>query len=75
MVSEEDNEKLLAEPTLEEVKHVVFSFNGYSTYGPDGFSGLFYQQCWVIVGKDALQLVRSFCEGNKYYSHKLGFNP
>lgn len=59
MVSEEDNEIIMAERTLEEVRLVVFSLSGNITYGPDGFSRLCYQQCWDIMGVDILQLIRS----------------
>lgn len=59
-MSEKDNERLMAETILEEVGLAVFSLNGSSSCGLDVFLGLFYQQCWDIVGEDVLQLVRSF---------------
>nr|XP_016469786.1 PREDICTED: uncharacterized protein LOC107792109 [Nicotiana tabacum] len=52
----EQNEKLNNNPTREEIKHVVFGLNGDSAGGPDGFTGLFYQSCWEIIGEDIVQM-------------------
>ncbi|XP_075108822.1 uncharacterized protein LOC142180675 [Nicotiana tabacum] len=56
MVTMEQNEKLNNNPTREEIKHVVFGLNGDSTGGIDGFTGLFYQSCWEIIGEDIVQM-------------------
>ncbi|XP_070013359.1 uncharacterized protein [Nicotiana sylvestris] len=45
MVTLEQNLKLCRFPTLEEVKVEVFELSGDSASGPDGFIGLFYQEC------------------------------
>lgn len=66
MVNEEDNKLLSAVPSMEEVRRAVFSWNGSSACGPDGFSGLFYQHCWDIIGMDVLKMVKSFCDGNTF---------
>ncbi|XP_019196178.1 PREDICTED: uncharacterized protein LOC109190182 [Ipomoea nil] len=39
-VTEEENQKLIAEPTLEEIRATVYSMNPNSACGPDGFGGL-----------------------------------
>ncbi|XP_075087618.1 uncharacterized protein LOC142169628 [Nicotiana tabacum] len=44
-------------PTLEEVKATIFGLNGNSSSGPDGFTGLFYQECWEIICNDIHNMV------------------
>ncbi|WMV30092.1 hypothetical protein MTR67_023477, partial [Solanum verrucosum] len=44
MVTEEQNQKLKADPTIEEVKQVVFAMNPNSAAGPDGMNGNFFQE-------------------------------
>ncbi|KAF3779811.1 retrotransposable element ORF2 protein [Nymphaea thermarum] len=56
---DEDNATLLLSATLDEVKRVVFSMDGNSAPGPDGFPASFYQQHWSI-GHDLLQVINSF---------------
>ncbi|XP_060170611.1 uncharacterized protein LOC132601548 [Lycium barbarum] len=71
-VTQEQNSLLSAMPTLEEVKKVVFALSGDSACGPDGFSGIFYQKCWNIVGADVYNVVKAFYEGQtlpKYVIH------
>ncbi|XP_075099484.1 uncharacterized protein LOC142176254 [Nicotiana tabacum] len=60
MITEEQNERLYAEPTMEEVKAVVFGLNGDSTSGPEGFTGHFYQASWEIICEDVLNIVKGF---------------
>nr|XP_016462863.1 PREDICTED: uncharacterized protein LOC107785951 [Nicotiana tabacum] len=43
MITEKQNERLWAEPTMEEVKEAIFGLNGDSASSPDGFTGHFYQ--------------------------------
>ncbi|XP_047943002.1 uncharacterized protein LOC125189815 [Salvia hispanica] len=45
-------------PDAEEVKRVVFDMSGDSTPGPDGFSAIFYQSCWSIIGSDVVAAVQ-----------------
>ena len=60
MVSDSENGSLLAIPSAEDVKNVVFSMNADSAPGPDGYSGHFFQACWDVVGLDVVRAVRSF---------------
>ncbi|XP_060182578.1 uncharacterized protein LOC132612299 [Lycium barbarum] len=60
MVTEEQNDRITALPNQEEVKEIVFKLNGESVAGPDGFTGLFYQFCWDIIGEDVTNMVKSF---------------
>ncbi|XP_060211975.1 uncharacterized protein LOC132639553 [Lycium barbarum] len=45
-------------PSESEVKEAVFSLNGDSASGPDGFTGQFYQKCWEVIKLDVIQMNR-----------------
>lgn len=59
LITPEQNEFLIKNP-IEEAKAAVFGLNGDNTSGPGGFSGLFYQSCWDIIGKDVTRMVTDF---------------
>ena len=59
-VSQEQNEKMLEEVTMEEVKRAVFETNPQKCPGPDGMSAFFYQHFWESVGGDITEMVRRF---------------
>ncbi|XP_075107032.1 uncharacterized protein LOC142180014 [Nicotiana tabacum] len=63
MVTMEHNLYLCKFPTFEEVKKAVFTLSGDSASGPNGFTGLFYQYCWDIVGEDIFNMVQQFYRG------------
>ncbi|XP_019266683.1 PREDICTED: uncharacterized protein LOC109244105 [Nicotiana attenuata] len=60
IIDDADNEKLIAVPTMEELKDVVFSMSSQSAPGPDGVSGKFYHSCWEIIKEDLLLMVLDF---------------
>lgn len=60
LVSIEENATLIAIPKASEIKQAVFSLNPNSAPGPDGYSGLFYQKCWDIVGRDVVLCIQAF---------------
>ncbi|XP_019260712.1 PREDICTED: uncharacterized protein LOC109238686 [Nicotiana attenuata] len=60
MITPEDNVILSADPTLQELKEVVFSMNPTSVARPDDFNGKFYQSCWDIIKDDLLNVVLAF---------------
>ncbi|WRX14697.1 Reverse transcriptase domain - like 10 [Theobroma cacao] len=62
-ISITDNESLCAAPSLKEIKDVVFNIDKDSVAGPDGFSSLFYQQCWDIIKQDLLEAMLDFFKG------------
>nr|XP_009759375.1 PREDICTED: uncharacterized protein LOC104211932 [Nicotiana sylvestris] len=64
MVTREHNLELCRLPTMEKIKAVVFALSSESASGPDGYSGLFFQVCWDIVGKDIHTLLVVFLEGS-----------
>ncbi|XP_060190561.1 uncharacterized protein LOC132619782 [Lycium barbarum] len=45
-------------PTEQEVKNVIFTLNGKSAGGPDGFTRIFYQKCRNITGKDIIDMIQ-----------------
>lgn len=51
------------EPTIEEVKVVVYGLNGDSTSDPDVFTRHFYHIACDIIGEDVLNMVRAFFYG------------
>ncbi|XP_060202843.1 uncharacterized protein LOC132631262 [Lycium barbarum] len=65
MVSHEQNVALCSYLTKKVVKGEVFASMGDSASGPDGFTGLFYQQCWDIVGNDVHAVVLAFFDGKE----------
>ena len=60
LISSHDNVMLEKIPSKEEVKLVVFSMDGDSAAGPDGFSGKFFTFAWDIVAEDVYAAVISF---------------
>nr|XP_016471965.1 PREDICTED: uncharacterized protein LOC107794026 [Nicotiana tabacum] len=63
MVTMEQNMELCRFPTIKEVNGAVFALGGESASGPDGFTGLFYQSCWDIVGEDIFNMLQQFYVG------------
>ncbi|XP_052485155.1 uncharacterized protein LOC128040446 [Gossypium raimondii] len=56
-ISEEDNVKLNARFTKEEIREALLGMGPTKAPGEDGFPALFFQKCWSIVGDD----ISSFC--------------
>lgn len=72
LIDEEENEKMVKLPKLDEVKRVIFDLNGNSACGPDGFIGLFFQSSCEIISKDITKVVRTFFCGQqlpKFITH------
>lgn len=66
LISQGENEMLTLVPTREEVKSAAFSLKSNSAAGPDGFSGVFFQSCWNIIGQDVLEAVIAFFRGMSF---------
>lgn len=56
-VNMEDNKKLTAPYTRDEITDAVFDMGPKKAPGEDGFPAIFYQKCWNIVGEE----ITSFC--------------
>nr|XP_009620919.1 uncharacterized protein LOC104112639 [Nicotiana tomentosiformis] len=64
MISNAQNRELCRFPTIEEAKNAVTALSGDSASGPDGFTRLFFQHCWDIVGEDIYNMIQQFYTGS-----------
>ncbi|XP_026409985.1 uncharacterized protein LOC113305093 [Papaver somniferum] len=60
-----DNDILEAPLSDEEIRVIAFQMGAKKAPGPDGFTGLFYQSYWDIVGDNVTQMVKQFYKKNK----------
>ena len=63
LVTDLDNSKLMEPPTMDEVKKAVFSMDGESLAGSDGFTGRFFTFAWEVVAEDVHRTILSFFAG------------
>lgn len=66
MVSQDMNLELTIIPSVDEVRNVVFSFEGNKVPGPDGFPLFFFQKFWHIILSDVVAAAQDF-----FQSHSL----
>lgn len=59
-ITEEQNEVLLSEVTVEEVKFALFQMHPDKSPGLDGMTQRFFQRHWSIVGDDIVKMVKEF---------------
>jgi hypothetical protein len=50
-----------AEVTRAEIHKVLFSMNQNKAPGPNGFSVVFFQKAWPIIGDDVCEAILEFC--------------
>lgn len=60
VILEEENALLLVTPSMDEVRDVVLGMRSDGATGLDGFTGLFFQRCWEVIGEDILESVVAF---------------
>lgn len=60
IITEEVNHKLIATPSAEEIKKVVFSIHADKAPGPDGFSASFFHTNWSSIGAKIVLEFREF---------------
>lgn len=60
LVTTEMNETLTALPSDMEIKEALFSISPDKALGPDGFSAIFYQSFWDIIGEDVTKDIKLF---------------
>ncbi|XP_071917243.1 uncharacterized protein [Coffea arabica] len=65
MALDSDNELLEGVPAVEEVRHMIFSMDGDSAAGPDGYPGKFFTFAWDIIAQDIYNAVVSFFCGEE----------
>ncbi|GAA0167741.1 reverse transcriptase [Lithospermum erythrorhizon] len=64
LVTQDQNDLLMAKPSLQEVKNTVFSLDKSSVAGPDGFNGFFFQEFWNLIDEDVYRAVLYFMDGH-----------
>ena len=58
LINEEDNSKMTAPITTEEISKALHRMNLDKAPGLDGFTARFYTACWDIIQKDLVKMVR-----------------
>jgi hypothetical protein len=61
-VTQEDNDRLVAPFTREELKEALFQMHPDKAPGPDGFNPTFYQQFWNICGDDIFEVAKEWLD-------------
>ena len=64
-ISEEENHRLCALATMEEIHLVVSRLNPNSALGIDGFNEAFYRATWSTIAYDLLDAVNNFLRSGK----------
>ena len=57
LVTIKENASIIALLTFDEIRDMVFHMDKDSSLGPYGFSGLFFQKFWDIVGSNLVLAV------------------
>ena len=58
LINEDDNRRMTAPITSEEISKSLQGMNPDKSPGPDGFTARFYIACWDIIQNDLVKLVR-----------------
>ncbi|XP_062014320.1 uncharacterized protein LOC133730820 [Rosa rugosa] len=64
-VTQDMNERLCAEYSLDEVRDALFQMYPTKSPGPDGMPPLFFQHYWNDIGEDVAAAVRSFLQSGQ----------
>lgn len=59
-ITSEMNDMLCQEVTSEDICKAAFAIRGKSAPGEDGFTGVFYQKYWHIVGEQLIEEIQGF---------------
>ncbi|KAI9157503.1 hypothetical protein LWI28_023591 [Acer negundo] len=60
LVTATENTFLTSVLSADDIHDAVIAMDAASAFGPDGFSGSFYQRCWDVVGSDVVLAVQDF---------------
>ncbi|XP_059277530.1 uncharacterized protein LOC132031564 [Lycium ferocissimum] len=72
ILTNEDNESLVAVPSMDETFQAIILLDPDSAPGPDGFNGRFYQATWDVIKEDVHNMVKDFFRGGKltkFFTH------
>ena len=72
MVTQEHNDRINSQPTMNDLQEVVFSMNPNFAAGANGINGYFFRKCWHIINHYFMRLVLAFFSIHdipKYFSH------
>jgi hypothetical protein len=61
-ISQEDNDRLVAPITREELKEALFQMHPDKAPGPDGFNPAFYQHFWDLCGGDIFEATKDWLD-------------
>ena len=61
----QDNEKLLALPSMDDVKVTLANSNLLAAPGTDGIPSLLYSKCWEVMGTALTEVVQAIHQGGK----------
>jgi hypothetical protein len=61
-VTQEDNDRLVAPITREELKEAIFQMHPDKAPGPDGFNPAFYQHFWDLCGNDIFEAAKDWLD-------------
>lgn len=59
-ITDIDNEWLTRDVTEEETRQIVNQINPLKALGPDDMHAIFYQKCWLIIGKNIRLMITIF---------------
>lgn len=59
VISDSMNTELTKMPSAEEIHPMLLAMDPDSFAGPDGFNGVFYKHCWVIIQADLVAAIQS----------------
>jgi hypothetical protein len=59
-ITQDDNDRLVAPFTKEELKEALFQMNPDKALGPDGFNPAFYQHFWDLCGNDIFEAAKEW---------------
>ncbi|XP_026417116.1 uncharacterized protein LOC113312588 [Papaver somniferum] len=73
VITDEDQLMLDAIPDSNEIKNTIFDIDPDSSPGPDGYSGIFYRNCWDIIKDDLVDAIQ-FCWRRKFITKGMNSN-
>lgn len=67
LINEEINASLLRQVEEEEIRNAVFSLGPQKALGPDGLTGVFFQNNWEVIKVEVIQAFLPNCKTPRRY--------